>query len=79
MDLVVPPGGVIFCDPDDQELRSGNYYAMMRVGGELTFKRYLDSPPRLSPCSSNSDNKEMLVGQEPLTIVGRVVGYEADL
>jgi repressor LexA len=79
MDLVVDPGGVIFCDPDDQAMVHTKYYAMMRPGGEMTFKRYFENPPRLAPCSSNPEHKEMLIGQEPLTIVGRIVAYEADL
>lgn len=79
MDKLIPMGGIIFCDPDDKALGAGNYYAMMRPGGEMTFKQYLDNPPRLSPCSSNPEHKEMLLGEEHLTVIGRIIGFHVDL
>ncbi|WP_201530768.1 helix-turn-helix domain-containing protein [Sphingobium sp. S8] len=79
MNNLIPHGGIIFCDPDDKALVANSYYAMMRPGGEMTFKQYLDNPPRLAPCSSNPEHKEMLLGEEPLTVIGRIIGYNADL
>ena len=79
MDKLVPHGGIIFCDPDDKALVANSYYAMMRPGGEMTFKQYLDNPPRLAPSSTNPEHMELLMGEEPLTVIGRVIGYNADL
>lgn len=79
MDRIVPPNGVIFCDPDERDLRTGRYYAVMTATGEVTFKQYLDKPPRLAPCSSNPDHKEMLIGAEPMTVIGRIIGQQSAL
>lgn len=80
MNLVVKdPNAVIFIDPDDRVLVHEKYYAMMNGEGEATFKQYLDAPPRLAPCSSNPIHKEMLLGEEPITVIGRVIGQQSDL
>lgn len=69
---------VVFCDPDDKALRNGSNYAMMKEGGEVTFKQYRENPPRLSPLSSNPEHKEMLLGEEPLVTIGRITGMHVD-
>jgi repressor LexA len=79
MDLVVEPGTIVFIDPDDRELVDRKYYAVMRPGGETTFKQFRTEPLRLEPCSRNKAHKTILMGEEPLTTIGRVVGYEGDL
>jgi repressor LexA len=78
MDLIVPPGGRIYIDPDDFQLRDGKYYAVMREG-ETTFKRYRASPARLEPCSTNAAHRPIEIGREPFTVIGRVVGTWRDL
>lgn len=70
---------IIFCDPDDITLRHESLYAMMKQNdGEVTFKQYLDNPPRLMPLSSNPRHKEILLGQEPLVTIGRITGMHVD-
>jgi repressor LexA len=68
-----------FIDPDDREMVDKKYYAMLRAGGETTFKQFRTDPLRLEPCSNNKDHKTMLIGEEALTTIGRVVGQESDL
>ena len=77
MDQIVPPGGRIYIDPDDFELRDGKFYAVMREG-ETTFKRFRANPARLEPCSSNPAHQAIAIGREPFTVIGRVVGTWRD-
>lgn len=79
MDLLLKyDGAIVFCDPDDKALKSGSNYAMMKDGGEVTFKQYRENPPRLVPLSSNPEHKEMLLGEEPLVTIGRITGMHVD-
>lgn len=73
MDLVVREDGYAVVDPDQRELIAGKVYAFRNEHGETTFKRYVESPPRLEPCSTNPENKPILLGAEPLVVIGRVV------
>lgn len=83
MNLVVPDGTVIIIDPDDKALWPGRRYV---VGTEeehrTTFKEFQADPARLVPVSSDDEHKDMLLGSEPIVILGRVIGYhlkDADL
>jgi repressor LexA len=76
MDRIVPPGHTLIIDPDDRELVDGKHYAMLRPGGDATFKTFYSNPPRLEPCSSNPAHKTILLGEEPLTTLGRVVAAQ---
>jgi repressor LexA len=73
MNLVVIEEGYAVIDPDQRELVPGKVYAFRNEHGETTFKRYIDSPPRLEPCSTNPEHKPFLLGSEPLVVIGRVV------
>ncbi len=73
MDLVVPDGTMIVVDPTDLDLWAGKCYVVMNDDGETTFKRYLDNPARLVPCSSNPEHREIPVGAGGYRVVGRVV------
>lgn len=79
MDLLIPTGGYVLVDPEDGELRDGRVYAVMNGDGETTVKRYRAEPARLEPCSSNPSHKEMLLGSEPITVIGRVIGSFAKM
>ncbi|HEX2594786.1 MAG TPA: XRE family transcriptional regulator [Rhizomicrobium sp.] len=72
MDLVVGPNSMIVVDPDQFELLDGRIYAIQNGEGESTFKRFRSDPPRLEPCSSNPMHKEIVLGREPFTVIGRV-------
>lgn len=82
MDLIVPNGTTLIIDPDDKNLWPGKRYVIMTQDGETTFKEYQDAPARLVPCSSNSEHREIQIGHEPITVLGRVWSYtmrDADL
>jgi len=72
MDKLVGPAGYIVIDPDQRELQGGRLYTMMNQAGEATFKRFLEGPPRLEPCSSNPEHAVLPLGHEPIFVVGRV-------
>lgn len=52
MDKVAEGGATIVIDPDDVQLFPLELY-VVRSGDEVTFKQYVDSPPRLVPLSTN--------------------------
>ena len=73
MNLVVREDGYAIVDPDQRELVGGKVYALRNEHGETTFKRYVESPPRLEPCSTNPAHVPILLGAEPLVVIGRIV------
>lgn len=73
MDLVVPSGTTIVVDPQDTDLWPSRCYVVMNEYGDTTFKRYLDNPARLVPCSSNPEHKEIPLSGGGFRILGRVV------
>jgi len=83
MNLVVPDGTILTIDPDDKALWPGRRYV---VGTEedhrTTFKEFQADPARLVPLSSEDGHEDILLGSEPIVILGRVIGYhlkDADL
>ena len=73
MDRIIEDGGTIIVDPDDRALYPKRFYVVRNSHGETTFKQFLSDPARLSPCSTNPIHKEMVVGEEPFEVVGRVI------
>lgn len=73
MDLYVEDGGNVVIDPDDKALYPGRFYVILNGEGETTFKRFQADPARLVPCSTNSAHQEILIGEGPFEIVGRVI------
>lgn len=74
MDKVTPEGSTVLIDPDDCDLRDGDYYVVQNGDGEATFKRFRAEPARLEPCSNNPSHTVIMLGNKPFTITGRVVG-----
>lgn len=72
MDLVVADGTTILVNPGDTDLWPGKLYVVMDEYGDVTFKRYLDNPARLVPCSSNPAHKEITLSGGGFKILGRV-------
>ena len=75
MDLIVSDGATVIIDPDDKKLWPGFRYVVRTADGETTFKEYQEGPARLVPCSSNPAHREIPLGDEPITIEGRVWSY----
>lgn len=79
MDKIAPHGSTVMVDPDRPELHDGLHYVVMNGEGEATFKQYRANPARLEPCSTDPQYKPIMLGQEPFTIVGRVLGVYQQL
>lgn len=75
MDLVVPSGTTLIIDPDDKALWPGRRYVVQMEGGATTYKEFQADPARLVPCSTNDEHKEIMLGAEPILILGRVFSY----
>jgi repressor LexA len=74
MDLVAEEGTRLIVDPDDIELWPGRRY-IIRTPDGTTFKEYQSDPARLVPCSSNDAHGEIMLGSEPIEVLGRVIFY----
>ena len=82
MDLIVPNGAVLIIDPNDTDLWPGRRYVIQTEDGQTTFKEFQPTPARLVPCSSDKSHKDIMLGSEPISILGRVFSYsmrDADL
>lgn len=79
MDLVANEGEGIIVDPADLDLIAGKYYVIRNADGETTFKRFMDNPARLEPCSSNPKHQPIYPGRDEFVIVGRARKRVADL
>lgn len=73
MDKVVPEGGRVLVNPDDRALYPGRMYVISNAEGETTFKMFMDGPARLVPLSTNPAHADIPIGEEPFSIVGRVI------
>lgn len=74
MDRLAPDGAYALVNPDEFNLRDGQYYVVMNGEGETTFKQYRADPARLEPSSSNPNHQTLTLGREQFTVVGRVEG-----
>lgn len=79
MDLVAQPGDGIIVDPNDRDLLAGRFYIIRNGDGDTTFKRYMENPARLEPCSNNPEHPTVYPGREEFTVVGRARKRVADL
>jgi SOS-response transcriptional repressor LexA len=73
MDLVAPEGATIIVDRSDKTLVSRGFYIFSRNRKEeATFKRWMTSPPRLEPFSTNREHQPIFVDTPP-EVIGRVI------
>jgi repressor LexA len=79
MNLIAEEGEAIIVEPRDRNLVNAGYYIIRNDAGETTFKRYLENPARLEPCSSNPVHQPIYPGQSPFEIIGRVRKKVTDL
>lgn len=73
MDLLIPEEGYALVDPDELDLIDAKIYVIANAEGETTAKRYRSNPARLVPCSTNPAHRELVVGSEPFSVIGRIV------
>lgn len=71
MNRVAPEGTRIVVDLQARELLPRRFYVFLR-GTEATFKRYMTSPDRLEPFSTNAAH-EAIPANDDVSVVGRVV------
>lgn len=79
MDLVAQEGEGIIVDPRDRDLLPGRYYVVRNGEGETTFKKYMDNPARLEPCSSNPRHQIIYPGRDGFEVIGRARKRVSDL
>jgi SOS-response transcriptional repressor LexA len=79
MNLVAQPGEGIIVDPRELDLLPGRYYVVRNADGETTFKRYMENPARLEPCSTNPAHETIYPGRGGFTVIGRAKKRVSDL
>ena len=79
MDQVAGDGEDVIVEPRDRRLVNGKYYVVRNSEGEMTFKRYRESPARLEPCSSNPAHTTIYPGEDGFEVIGRVRKKVSDL
>jgi SOS-response transcriptional repressor LexA len=79
MDLIAREGEDIIVEPRDRHLVAGKLYVIRNSEGETTFKRYMEAPARLEPCSTSDEHKAIYLGEEPIEVIGRVRKKVTDL
>lgn len=72
MNRIVEDGALIIVDPNDRDVFHKRLFVVRDAEGEVTFKRYMDAPGRLEPCSRNPDHKTIPITDRNYEIVGRV-------
>jgi len=79
MDLVSPPGSVIFINRADTRLIEGGFYVVAIEGDHgTTYKRYRASPEHFAPYSTNRDHGPVIIDDE-FRVVGRVYRTMLDI
>lgn len=79
MDLVSPPGSVIFVNRADTRLVDGGFYVVSTDSDHgTTYKRYRATPEHFSPYSTNRDHSPVILEDE-FRVVGRVYRTMLDI
>ena len=77
MDRIAGDGSVVIANIADRELRPRGFF-IFRHGDGATFKRYMDSPPRLEPFSNNPAH-EAIALESDMQVIARAVRVITDL
>lgn len=72
MNVHAPNGCTIIVDPNDKALFPGRRYVIRNADGDATFKEYHDGPARLVAVSSYDHYQDIMLGNEPIEVLGRV-------
>jgi repressor LexA len=73
MDLIAPEATDVIVNPKDTGFWNNDLYVIRDSEGGVTFKRYVDNPARLVPCSSDLSHEEIILGPRPINVVGKVI------
>lgn len=76
MNLVAPLGCDVIVDPNDKSLFADDFYVIGDGQGGFTFKLFSQNPARLVPLSDDPSHKTIMLGSEPIDIIGRVVSVQ---
>lgn len=76
MNLVAPLGCDVIVDPNDKSLFAGDFYVVGDGRGGFTFKLFSQDPARLIPLSDDPSHTTIMLGAEPIEIIGRVVSVQ---
>jgi len=79
MNMVAKDGEAIIVDPAIRRLVAGKLYVIRNSSGETTFKRYMDNPARLEPCSTLDGIEPIFLGDEQVEVIGQVRKRVSDL
>lgn len=79
MDRLAPEGSLVVIDASDRDLHDKRVYVVANSDGETTFKRYMSSPARLEPVSTNPDHQPIRIGHDAFRVIGRVTQVEFTL
>jgi len=72
MNMIATDGSVIVIDLEQRALDPRGFYVFGNSEGHATFKRYMSSPPRLSPYSTNPIHEAIEI-DSGFQVIGRVV------
>lgn len=78
MNRIVEDGAIIVIDPRDKAVFHRRLFVVRDPDGEVTFKRYMDGPGRLEPCSRNADHQPIPITERGYEIIGRVTKIMLD-
>lgn len=78
MDKLLPEGGWAAVDATQKTLYDNRVYLVMNEFHEATVKRYHSNPSRLEPVSHNPAHETIMLGEGPITIIGRIISYGHD-
>lgn len=79
MNVRAPNGCTIIINPNDKALFPGRRYVIRTADGEATFKEYQEGPARLVAVSTFDNYDDIVLGNEPIEVLGRVTSVTTRL
>lgn len=73
MDRMISDGATVVVDPDQTQLYNDKVYLIENGEHETQIKLYRSNPARFEPASSNESHKPIMMGEEPIRVIGRIV------
>jgi repressor LexA len=73
LDEIVQDGEYVVVDPDQVQLYTDKIYLIENENHETQVKVYRSNPARFVPASSNETHQALFIGENPVSVIGRVV------